>query len=618
MTSRRLLSQITSIKISPSVVPTARFWNSPRVAAKTTVSVNSFFPRVQNFTTSRAMESVAGTPDDSGVTYASVSDRLDPLLFKAIEKLGFDSMTPVQHRVMTQLQPNGWRGDCLVQAKTGTGKTVAFLLPVLHQLVHGDTSIPKGQVAVLIITPTRELALQIAKTCNGLTSQLPRRREVQCHVAVGGTARASAFNAFIAGDPKVLVATPGRLQDYLNDEECEHKFKNIQTVILDEADTMLEAGFLRDVRQILRKLPAKREAGWQGMCFSATVPPKVKDVINVVLRDGYHHISTLDPNESATHERVPQYSVVVPGVEQLYTALHALLKEEMKGKKSKKVIVFGATSNLVALMSMAFEKLLMGQAEVFEMHSRLSQSVRSRTTNQFREATSGVMFASDVVGRGLDFPNVDLVVQVGLPANSDQYVHRVGRTARAGNDGRAVMLLTERESFFIKVNAGKFPIQPHPNAADILAAAADPARSKNVVNRVMAAEVDEVTKHRAYSSYLGCMAGGRLLKQMRLDKPGLVQMANELAVKGFQCPEPPQLQKSVAGKMGLTGNIPGLRLTNVDPKLSLKGRQPAQNGARNHPPRDVLSPEPSGVEKPKPKPRAPFKPKRNGSWGKTL
>ncbi|PYH84658.1 P-loop containing nucleoside triphosphate hydrolase protein [Aspergillus uvarum CBS 121591] len=609
MTSRRLLSQVTAIKISPSV-PTARLWNS-RVAVKPTVAVHPLFPRVQNFTTSRAMEAIAGTADDSGVTYASVSNRLDPLLFKAITKLGFNHMTPVQHRVMTQLQPDGWRGDCLVQAKTGTGKTVAFLLPALHRLVHGDTSVPKDQVAVLIITPTRELALQIAKTCDGLTSQLPRPRKIECHIAVGGTAKATAFNKFMAGDPKVLVATPGRLMDYLNDEECVRKFKNIQTVILDEADTMLEAGFLRDVRQILRKLPAKKEAGWQGMCFSATVPPKVKDVVDVVLRDGYHHISTLDPNESATHERVPQYSVVVPGVEQIYTALHALLKEEMKGKKSKKVIVFGATSNLVALMNMAFGKLLEGQTTTFEMHSRLTQPARSRATNLFRETTSGVMFASDVVGRGLDFPNVDLVVQVGLPANPDQYVHRVGRTARAGNDGRAVMLLTERESFFLKVNAGKFPIQPHPDSAEILAAAADPNRSRDVVNQVMAADVDEVTKQRAYSSYLGWLAGGgRLLKQMQLDKPGLVRLANELAIEAFQCPEQPQLQKSVARKMGLTGDIPGLRLTAADPKLSLTGKQPTHNGAKKSAPRDVLSPEPSGVEKPS------SKPKRGGPWSR--
>lgn len=200
-----------------------------------------------------------------------------------------------------------------MQAKTGTGKTTAFLLPALQSLVTSE-SLPKGQVAILILSPTRELAMQIAKECDQITAHLHKR--VQCHTAYGGktdnisqvkliesgSARASALSKFMTGSPSVLVATPGRLKDYLSEEATQAKFNDLRTVILDEADTMLEQGFLQDVKQILRLLPSK-SSGWQGMCFSATVPDKIKDVLKIVLKQGYATISTIDKTEPPTHTR---------------------------------------------------------------------------------------------------------------------------------------------------------------------------------------------------------------------------------------------------------------------------------------------------------------------------
>jgi len=179
-------------------------------------------------------------------------------------------MSPVQQKTLNDM-PN-FRADVLAQAKTGTGKTIAFLLPALHSLLT-QPSLPKGQVAILILSPTRELALQIAKECDALTAQLRQRPE--CHTAYGGTSKSTELRKFLNNDPKVLVATPGRLNDYLSDESVAERFENIQTLVLDEADTMLETGFLVAINDILRHLPPKSKAGWQGMCFSATVPPKV-------------------------------------------------------------------------------------------------------------------------------------------------------------------------------------------------------------------------------------------------------------------------------------------------------------------------------------------------------
>lgn len=522
--------------------------------------------------------------------YASMSGSLDARLLRALDIMGFENMTPVQQIVLTKL-PN-FRSDCLIQAKTGTGKTAAFLLPCLHTLLNSPKQLPRGQVGGLIISPTRELALQIAKECDQLTSQLGRER-LECHVAFGGTARASNLNKFMNGSPTILVATPGRLKDYLSESQVAQKFSDLRTLILDEADTMLESGFLADVREILRLLPPK-SAGWQGMCFSATVPAKTKEVVDCVLAPGYTSLSTIDKSEPPTIEKVPQYHVIMPSVTDTFNTLASLLGHELKA--DSKAIVFGVTANMVALFSDCFAKGLT-PLPVFELHSRLNQNVRTRTTNEFKAASSGLLFASDVIGRGMDFPNVDIVVQVGLPSSADQYIHRVGRTGRAGNEGKAIILLTQAESFFINANR-RLPIQPHEQTNNILADASTHASN---VEKAMYA-VDETTKQRAYSSFLGFFAGSGLMKQLRMDKAGLVRMANEMAVQGMHCPEPPAMEKRVIGKMGLKG-VPGFNYAiGGDSKSSghnerqgpprrhqNNGNAKGQNGSR-----DVLSPKPAG------------------------
>lgn len=518
---------------------------------------------------------------DGTQPYASMAGKLDSRLLKALDVMGFESMTPVQQRILTELPD--WRSDCLVQAKTGTGKTVAFLLPTLHSLLQGRSAAPHGQVAILIITPTRELAQQIAKSCDQLTSQLAK--PLECHIAVGGTARASAHSRFMKGAPSILVATPGRLKDYLSDFSTAQKLCNIQTLVLDEADRMLETGFLADVKEILKLIPPK-STGWQGMCFSATVPPKVKDVVSVVLKPGYSNISTIEQNEAPTHERVPQYHVVIPSVVDTFTTLTSLLNLEIKN--SSKIIVFGVTANMVALFANAFSKGLT-PLKVFEIHSRLNQTARTRTTTQFKAADSGILFASDVIGRGMDFPNVDLVIQVGLPSNAEQYVHRVGRTGRAGNEGRAVILLTESESFFMKNNR-HLPINPHPETEAINASAS--SCTEAVIKAMYS--IEEVTKQRAYSSYIGFFAGSGLMKQLRLDKPGLVQLANNLAMKGMGCPEPPPMDKKVIGKMGLKG-VPGFNYASGESLRPAKPRgpprpKPRDDSPQKGKPRTALSP----------------------------
>lgn len=261
-----------------------------------------------------------------------------------------------------------------------------------------------------------------------------------------------------------------------------------------------------------------------------------------------------------------------------FRALYSLLQYECI--KESKIIVFGVTANMVALYAAAFVDQT--PVKVYQLHSRLNQNIRTRTTEEFKATASGILFASDVVGRGMDFPNVDLIIQVGLPTNAEQYVHRVGRTARAGNEGRAIILLSEAESFFLRQNRN-LPIEPHPQSSDILN---DSAVCSEKMEQVMAS-VDESVKTKAYSSYMGFLAGSGLCKALGLDKAGIVQVANSLALDGMGCPEVPALEKMVVGKMGLKG-IPGLQY--APPK--------ARSAAPHRPPKRSLQSQPATNERP--------------------
>ncbi|KAF2200870.1 DEAD-domain-containing protein [Delitschia confertaspora ATCC 74209] len=462
--------------------------------------------------------------------------------------MGYDFMTPVQQKVLAELPTLS--SDCLVQAKTGTGKTIAFLLPAIQNLLENKKPFGKGQVSILIIAPTRELAQQIQKECDQVTACMPTKLE--CHAFFGGNGRPAQLNRFLNGRPTIVVATPGRLNDVLGEERVRERFSNIQTLILDEADRMLDQGFAPDINKILKRLPRKSE-GWQGMCFSATLPNQVQDVVKCVLFPGYTSLSTLDPNEVPTADKVPQYFTEYSNSSDQFAALYALLKAEAEeDPENFKAIVFGTTANGTALLFDLFQSL-MPKYRKFELHSRMNQNARTKTTELFKNTATGILFASDVVGRGMDFPNVGHVIQFGLPSSAEQYVHRVGRTARAGKEGRAVLLVSKNESFFVHVNKS-LPIQPYPStyASNLKEFHPDVSQAFN--------NVDEVAKSKAYSAYLGY--NKTYLKKLRLNAAGLVQMANEYA-RAMGCPEPPMLDKKLVGKMGLKG-VPGLRIGNKE------------------------------------------------------
>ncbi|KAK4152010.1 P-loop containing nucleoside triphosphate hydrolase protein [Chaetomidium leptoderma] len=480
------------------------------------------------------------------VAYAQLAGRLKPQLLKALENHGFTHMTPVQEKV---LQLPTFTQDCLVQAKTGTGKTIAFLLPALQTLLE-TKDLDYASVGLLVMAPTRELAQQIAEECDKLTSACTPPME--CHIAVGGSKRKAHMDKFLKRKPTILVATPGRLIDYLTENAARQKLSKIRCVVLDEADRMLDAGFAPALKQILEQIPPKAQAGWQGMCFSATVPPEIKKMLPMVLDKNHVRLSTIDENEAPTVATVPQTVYPVASVNDVLPTLHSVLSCAKADNPALKAIIFCPTARHAGLLYHLFGSsggAAPPKLPVFQMQSRMSQAQRTRTVEEFKETDRGLLFASDVVGRGMDFPDINLVVQIGVPSEKDQYVHRVGRTGRAGKVGEAVMITAPEEMWFVESNPD-FPIKNegpfnHPKAsaypsADIIEAAL--------------AKVPVQTKEQAYIGNLGFIKS--LMRRYNLDQVGVVDLANRFA-SAFGCEEIPVLSPMLVGKMGLKG-VPGL------------------------------------------------------------
>ncbi|KAL2020587.1 hypothetical protein VTK56DRAFT_8175 [Thermocarpiscus australiensis] len=499
------------------------------------------------------------------IAFAKMAGKLKPELLRALDSMELKHMTPVQEKV---LQLSSFTQDCLVQAKTGTGKTIAFLLPALQTLLT-SRDLDRSYVGLLILAPTRELAQQIADECDRLTSAC--NPSVECHLAVGGSNKKAHLAKFLKGKPTILVATPGRLIDYLSEPEPREKLAKIRCVVLDEADRMLDQGFMPALTQILQQIPPKTEAGWQGMCFSATLPPEINNVLHKVLKPDHVRISTIDENEAPTVETVPQSVIPVASVDDVLPTLHSVLSCAKADDPALKAVIFCPTARHAGLLYHIFGHTggaAPPKLPVFQMQSRMSQGARTRTVEEFKEAERGLLFASDVVGRGMDFPDINLVVQIGVPAEKDQYVHRVGRTGRAGKGGRAVMILAPEEMWFVRNNP-EFPIQ---NSGPFTHPKASAYPSRDIMKSALA-KVPTQTKVQAYISNLGFIKS--LMKLYGLDAAAIVAFGNRFA-KSIGLDEVPALDPRLVGKMNLKG-VPGLVIEGKGPVV---GSTPAADGGR--------------------------------------
>ncbi|CAG9998588.1 unnamed protein product [Clonostachys byssicola] len=502
--------------------------------------------------------------DDAKFSDLKGSNLVHPTLIETITNdLNFSHMTPVQAATLHDLLPPS-RSDCLVQAKTGTGKTLAFLLPALQTLITNHRNqAERGSPAVslLVISPTRELAMQIATEATNL---LQRFSNFHVRLAIGGTNKDQEERRILQSC-NVLVATPGRLLDHMANEDVLYTFRSLETLVLDEADRLLDMGFSKALREIVSKLPNKKEVNRQGMLFSATIAQHVHQAADLVLSPGYKFISTVPAGEANTHQRVPQLLIKVDKFSSVGAAVVGCIREEAKQHQDFKVIIFAPTAHLADFYGHIVSQLS-DMPPVSILHSRISQSRRTKTTNEYRDAKSAILVATDVIARGMDFPGVTTVVQVGIPSDKESYIHRLGRTARAGAEGRGIFIVTEAESWFPRWTLKEITFIPHP--ADVSALAEVEA---------IATVMDETDRARIYQAWLGYYKNH--LKGFKWTNEELVAQGNTFAHEGLACPETPPIAKSTVGKMGLKGTR-GLVVV-PDPPRARSGRATRGRGNRS-------------------------------------
>ncbi|KAJ3021487.1 UNVERIFIED_CONTAM: hypothetical protein HDU68_009604 [Siphonaria sp. JEL0065] len=471
------------------------------------------------------------------------------------EVIGHEFLTQVQDKTMLEIL-NGH--DCLAQAKTGTGKTLGFLIPSIERVYReayatNPPTLPHpNAVSILVISPTRELAQQITVEAEQLLRFLPLG--VQC--VIGGTNMQSEARKLNAFDKRVdvLVGTPGRLKDHLENSNLKQNCAHLQVIIFDEADRLLDEGFKQDIDKIIALLPKAVSANRsipprQTLLFSATIPPSVHAVAKQALLPNFKFITTIAEYESNTHEHVPQHHLVVP-MEDMLTASFGVLNQILADKNiaNPKIIMFFPTARTTQL----FAELLLAlkiKCPVFEIHSRKSQSARTKATDAFRISVKGIMVSSDVSARGMDFPGVTHVLQVGVPANREQYIHRLGRTARAGSSGTGLLLLGAFEAKFLTRQLRDLPLKPYPYPNPIT-----PALTTQVQTALQFVPLE--TKEMAYQAWLGFY--NTWIREFGWKgKEELVDFANRYAIDCLGCANVPGLLRKTVGKMGLKG-IAGL------------------------------------------------------------
>ena len=336
----------------------------------------------------------------------------------ALWDMHFDECTPVQAETIPVILD---RRDVISCAQTGTGKTAAYILPLLTNLAYDDHD--PNKLNAIIMAPTRELAQQIDQQMEGFGFYVPFSS-----VAIyGGKDTNGSWGNQVSGLQKgadIVIATPGRLLSQMNIYNVD--FSGVKYFILDEADRMLDMGFYDDIMTIVKRLPADR----QTIMFSATMPPKIRQMAKAIMHDPVEvQIAVSRPPETIHQMCAHVFEAQKPGFIQL----------ALQGKNLKKVIIFAGKKQRVKDLARALRTL---KIDARAMHSDLEQNERDQVMLDFRNGKVDVLVATDVVSRGIDVTDVPLVINYDVPHDAEDYVHRIGRTARAENSGEAITLVS--------------------------------------------------------------------------------------------------------------------------------------------------------------------------------
>ena len=350
---------------------------------------------------------------------------LRPPILRAVEESGYENMTPIQAKAIPLVLEGS---DLIAVAQTGTGKTAAFSLPIIQLLVKGEGQRRPKTTRALILAPTRELAIQIEENVRGYAKHL----HYKVTIVFGGTSQKPQVKA-MAGGVDILIATPGRLIDLMNQGHI--KLHDVEFFVLDEADRMLDMGFIRDIQKVVDALPKER----QTLFFSATMPKTVEGLANKILNKPKR--VEVAP-AATTAEKVDQYVLMVPK-----NMKRKLLAYMLKDEELKRVIIFTRTKHGANRVSKNLDQLGVLSSAI---HGNKSQSARQKALKQFKEGEIRVLVATDVAARGIDVDDISHVINYDLPNEPDSYVHRIGRTARAGATGISLSFCDHEERTYLR------------------------------------------------------------------------------------------------------------------------------------------------------------------------
>lgn len=345
---------------------------------------------------------------------------LDQRILDGIDAMGYETATPVQQQVMVPILEGK---DIIASAQTGTGKTAAFLLPLIHRLL--TVSHASNDINAMIIVPTRELAIQIAESLEGLSYFTD-----VSSIAVYGGGDGNSFNIekkALTQGVDIVVCTPGRMIAHLNMGYV--KLKGLKYLVLDEADRMLDMGFNDDIMKIISFLPKER----QNLLFSATMPTKMRELARKIL----HNPIEINIAISKPPEQIVQKAFIVYEAQKV-----PIIKDMLGSKKFQNVIVFCSKKQNVKQLASELKRAKLSAEEI---HSDLDQSKREQVLQDFRNHKLNILVATDILSRGIDIEDIDLVINYDVPNDGEDYVHRIGRTARAASKGTAFTLVSEKE-----------------------------------------------------------------------------------------------------------------------------------------------------------------------------
>lgn len=350
--------------------------------------------------------------------------QIDNRIKTAIAEKGYTNLTPIQQATMNTILEGK---DVLACAQTGTGKTAAFAIPLLEKLVMTKTTTER-KIKVLVLTPTRELAIQIRDNFR----DYGKNTGLKCSVIFGGVNQKSQIEVLKKG-VDILVATPGRLLDLINQKRA--KLQDVDYLVLDEADRMLDMGFIHDVRRVVSHVPKKR----QTLLFSATMPKSIEVLANEFL---VHPEKIIVTPPASTVEKITQQLYYVDKVNKAKLLIELIKKETMESTLIFTRTKYGA-DKLV-------KKLKAAGIKSAAIHGDKSQNARVRALDEFKERKINILIATDIAARGIDIDSLSHVINYEIPEVAETYVHRIGRTARAGKEGIAISLCDFTEQKRIK------------------------------------------------------------------------------------------------------------------------------------------------------------------------